>query len=238
MAIFFVSDVHLSSAQSQIASAFFTFLSSLSEKAEKLFILGDLFETWIGDDDPCELAVTTQLRLRDLTLKGTELFIQHGNRDFLLGRRFMKLTGATLIHDYHVIETYNQRVLLMHGDLLCSNDRDYQAFRKKTRRPIFRWILRNLPLSKRQEMAAKWRTETTRQSSHKPPSMMDVSHKTVERVMSKTSAETLVHGHTHSPARHKLEPSMKERIVLGDWSSHGWALKLDRGGFNLYSFKI
>ena len=238
MAILFVSDVHLSAEQNQITSAFFTFLSTHAQKATKLFILGDLFETWIGDDDPSELAVATQLRLRELTLGGTKLFIQHGNRDFLLGRRFMKTTGARLLHDYHVIETYNQRILLTHGDLLCSDDHDYQAFRRKTRHPIYRWILSNLPLSKRQEIASTWRAEATRQSSHKPSSIMDVSCKTVERVIAKTNATTLIHGHTHRPARHKLMSSVKERIVLGDWATKGWALKLDQDGFNLFNFKI
>ena len=238
MAILFVSDVHLAAEQNQITSAFFTFLSTHAYEATKLFILGDLFETWIGDDDPSELAVATQLRLRELTLSGTKLFIQHGNRDFLLGRRFMKTTGARLLHDYHVIETYNQRILLTHGDLLCSDDHDYQAFRRKTRHPIYRWILSNLPLSKRKEIASKWRAETTRQSSQKPSSIMDVSCKTVERVLAKTNATTLIHGHTHRPARHKLMSGVKERIVLGDWATAGWALKLDQDGFNLFNFEI
>ena len=238
MAIFFVSDVHLSSERVQVTSAFYEFLSSHARKATDLFILGDLFETWIGDDDPSDLAVTTQIRLKELTLSGTKLFVQRGNRDFLLGSRFMNKTGATLIHDYHVIETYNQRILVTHGDLLCSDDHAYQAFRKKTRNPIYRWILSHLPLSKRQEMASRWRAETTRQSSRKPSYIMDVSRKTVQHVLSRTNTVKLIHGHTHKPARHKLGKDDKERIVLGDWESCGWAVRLDQKGIELLEFNI
>tara|TARA_B100000674_G_scaffold395665_1_gene340148 strand:+ start:95 stop:811 length:717 start_codon:yes stop_codon:yes gene_type:complete len=238
MAIFFVSDVHLSPERAQVTSAFYEFLSSHARKATDLFILGDLFETWIGDDDPSDLAVTTQIRLKELTLSGTKLFVQHGNRDFLLGRRFMNKTGAVLIRDYHVIEAYNQRILVTHGDLLCSDDLAYQSFRRKTRNPIYRWILSHLPLSKRQEMASRWRAEATRQSSSKPSTIMDVSRTTVQRVMSTTNTVKLIHGHTHMPARHKLSVGDKERIVLGDWESSGWAVRLDHKGIELFDFGI
>ena len=238
MAIFFVSDVHLSPERAQVTSAFYEFLSSHARKATDLFILGDLFETWIGDNDPSDLAVTTQIRLKELTLSGTKLFVQHGNRDFLLGRRFMNKTGAVLIHDYHVFEAYNQRILVTHGDLLCSDDLAYQAFRRKTRNPVYRWILSHLPLSKRQEMASRWRAETTRQSSRKPSSVMDVSRATVQRVMSTTNTVKLIHGHTHKPARHELGTGGKERVVLGDWESSGWAVKLDHKGIELFDFEI
>ena len=238
MAIFFVSDVHLSPERAQVTSAFYEFLSSHARKATDLFILGDLFETWIGDDDPSDLAITTQIRLKELTLSGTKLFVQHGNRDFLLGRRFMNKTGAVLIRDYHVIEAYNQRILVTHGDLLCSDDLAYQSFRRKTRNPIYRWILSHLPLSKRQEMASRWRAEATRQSSSKPSTIMDVSRTTVQRVMSTTNTVKLIHGHTHMPARHKLSVGDKERIVLGDWESSGWAVRLDHKGIELFDFGI
>ena len=238
MAIFFVSDVHLSPERAQVTSAFYEFLSSHARKATDLFILGDLFETWIGDDDPSDLAITTQIRLKELTLSGTKLFVQHGNRDFLLGRRFMNKTGAVLIRDYHVIEAYNQRILVTHGDLLCSDDLAYQSFRRKTRNPIYRWILSHLPLSKRQEMASRWRAEATRQSSSKPSTIMDVSRTTVQRVMSTTNTVKLIHGHTHMPARHKLSVGDKERIVLGDWESSGWAVRLDQKGIELFDFGI
>ena len=238
MSILFISDVHLSPEQHEIAAAFYRFLSTEASKAHALYILGDLFETWIGDDDPSELANEVQDRLRALTSSGTKVYLQHGNRDFLLGSRFERKTGAKLVSDYHIICEYGHRALLMHGDLLCTDDHAYQAFRRKVRNPVYRWILRNLPLSKRQEMALRWRTETSRLSKKKASQIMDVNQRTVETVSLKTNTSILVHGHTHRPKRHRFDHEKKERIVLGDWGQRGWALKLDSKGFELYSFLL
>jgi UDP-2,3-diacylglucosamine hydrolase len=235
-----ISDLHLSPERPAITRAFFDFLDNHAKNARALYILGDLVEAWIGDDDPDQLARDIVARLRDLADSGTALYIQHGNRDFLMGKRFARETGATLLGDYHVIDTSEYanlgRILLCHGDTLCSDDVDYQKFRRKVRNPINRWLLAHLPLRKRQEIARKWRTQSSAANSNKADNIMDVNSDTVDEVMSAHNAQTLIHGHTHRPGIH--DNSFGKRVVLGDWEQQGWYASLEADGVKLHAFAI
>lgn len=236
MSVFFISDLHLSPERPAVTRAFFTFLTETAHGAEALYILGDLFEAWIGDDDPSELSLKVKEALKALSSKGTPLFIQQGNRDFLLGKRFMRETGGQLLSDQHLIEYHGEKALVMHGDMLCTDDAEYQKFRRKARNPVFKWCLAHLPLRRRQAIAADWRAKSMTANSNKPSAIMDVNLTEVARVMSENQVKTLIHGHTHRPARHSL--MLGERIVLGDWHDKGWYLKLNEDGYSLENFPI
>ena len=236
MSILFVSDIHLSPQRPTIVRAFLDFLGGRAQEAEALYILGDLFEAWIGDDDPSELASTVKRALAALTSCGVSVFIQKGNRDFTLGQRFATETGATLLADEHLVSDYGTRTLLMHGDSLCTDDEDYQRFRKKSRHPLYLWCLVHLPLKLRQNIAANWRKKSADANSNKASQIMDVNAQAVAAVMAKHNARTLVHGHTHRPDVHQLGDN--QRIVLGDWDKYGWCLTLDNRGFNQESVRL
>ncbi|MCK9502965.1 MAG: UDP-2,3-diacylglucosamine diphosphatase [Porticoccaceae bacterium] len=235
-----ISDLHLSPERPAITRAFFDFLDNRARQARGLYILGDLVEAWIGDDDPDQLSRDLVARLRNLSDSGTGLYIQHGNRDFLMGKRFARETGATLLGDYHIIENPEYaslgRILLCHGDTLCSDDVDYQRFRRKVRRPLNRWLLAHLPLKKRQAIARKWRNQSSAANSNKADNIMDVNGDTVAEVMLAYKAKTLIHGHTHRPGIH--DNKFGKRVVLGDWAEQGWYASLEDGGVKLDAFAI
>ena len=221
-----------------MTEAFYQFIDRHARDARALYILGDLFEVWIGDDDPSDMADEVQRRLAELSAGGTHLFIQHGNRDFLLNRHFMRRTGAILLPDRHVVKDHGRRLLLMHGDQLCTDDLDYQRFRRKARNPIYRWLLAHLPLARRQKIATEWRRQSHQENRNKPSAIMDVNQATVRRVMDDEQVSILIPGHTHRPARHPLDDGQKERIVLGDWERSGWYLRSEQQGLELLSFTI
>ncbi|MBT5388916.1 MAG: UDP-2,3-diacylglucosamine diphosphatase [Porticoccaceae bacterium] len=237
MSVLFISDLHLSPERPEVTRAFLAFLQQRAAQASALYVLGDLFEAWIGDDDPSDLSLQVQSAFRALSNSGTELFIQQGNRDFMLGKRFMANTGATLLPDEHLISYQGCRALVMHGDSLCTDDADYQRFRRKARHPVYRWLLAKLPVKRRQRLASDWRAKSKAANSNKPSAIMDVNAQAVAAVMSKWSVETLIHGHTHRPDRHRLIDG-GERIVLGDWHDYGWALSLENGHFDLQKFSL
>ena len=236
MSVLFISDLHLAPERPAVTRAFLSFLSNRASTAESLYILGDLFEAWIGDDDPTAMAAEVQDALRKLSDSGVSLFIQQGNRDFLLGQRFIKRCGAVLLGDEHIVEYNGHRALVMHGDSLCTDDIDYQRFRRKARNPIYKWCLSHLPLKRRQKLAADWRAKSMAANSNKASAIMDVNADAVTAVMDKHAVDILIHGHTHRPNRHQLAKG--ERIVLGDWHDLGWVLCLDDSGYNLESFVI
>lgn len=236
MSILFISDLHLSPERPDITRAFLDFLQQQATAANVLYILGDLFEAWVGDDDNMPLSLDVQQALKALTETGVKLYIQHGNRDFLLGQRFMANTGATLLADEHIIQHFGQTALVMHGDTLCTDDEDYQRFRRKARHPLYKWVLGLLPLKRRQKLARDWRAKSAAANKNKPSEIMDVNNDAVDAVMTKHKVNVLIHGHTHRPYRHPL--TCGERIVLGDWDNKGWVLTLDKSGFNLESFNI
>ena len=236
MSVLFISDLHLAPERPAVTRAFLSFLSDRASASESLYILGDLFEAWIGDDDPSAMAAEVQDALRNLSDSGVNLFIQQGNRDFLLGKRFIKRCGAVMLGDEHIVEYAGHRALAMHGDSLCTDDIDYQRFRRKARNPIYKWCLSHLPLKRRQKLATDWRAKSMAANSNKASAIMDVNAQAVATVMDNHGVEVLIHGHTHRPNRHALASG--ERIVLGDWHDLGWVLCLDDSGYNLESFVI
>lgn len=231
----FISDLHLDASRPHITRAFYHFLAHEGRQAEQLYILGDLFELWIGDDEDSALALEVQSQLRALSDSGTQLYFMHGNRDFLIGERFAENTGATLLSDPHAIDVGGERVLLMHGDLLCTGDRDYQAFRQQVRQPEWMQGVLARSLEERRALGRQIREQSQSMNSRKPEDIMDVTASEVQAVMDNFQATRLIHGHTHRPARHPLPSG--ERIVLGDWERNGWCLRYD-GDWDLTSWDI
>ncbi|MGB1334193.1 MAG: UDP-2,3-diacylglucosamine diphosphatase [Porticoccaceae bacterium] len=236
MAILFISDLHLSPERPEVTRAFLSFLQQQADSTEALFVLGDLFEAWIGDDDTCATGIKVQEAFKQLTDKGVGLFIQHGNRDFFIGKRFCKATGATLLADEHLVEYNDKTVLVMHGDTLCTDDVDYIRFRCKIRHPIIKFCLQLLPLKYRQKLATNMRARSKAANANKASAIMDVNTDAVDAVMAKHGVTTLIHGHTHRPDRHQHTGG--ERIVLGDWHDKGWYVIWNKDGFALESFEI
>lgn len=236
MSVLIISDLHLSPERPVIFRAFLDFIRDRAARADALYILGDLFEAWVGDDDPSDLADQTKTALLQLSNSGVPVYIQRGNRDFTLGARFMRESGATLLADEEIIEYYGHRALVMHGDSLCTDDVQYQRFRRKSRNPIYLWCLVHLPLRVRQKIATDWRRKSAAANSNKASAIMDVNTKAVDKVMAKHGVDILIHGHTHRPHRHQLNNG--ERIVLGDWEANGWNLTINSSGIELESFPI
>lgn len=228
-AVWFVSDLHLASERPAATGRFFRFLDAPARGAAALYILGDLFEYWVGDDDlAAPLARDTARHLRALAESGTPVFFLHGNRDFLLAERYARHAGMTLIADPTRIELDGTPTLLMHGDTLCSDDVAYQRFRRVTRNAWVKRLLVALPLSLKRRIAGGARAGSEAAKRSKPLEIMDVNPHLVEAVMREHAVARLIHGHTHRPARHGLPEG--ERWVLPDWYDSGGALCCDSGG--------
>lgn len=240
MTVLFISDLHLTPERPAVTTAFFAFLRDCVGKVEALYILGDLFEAWIGDDDPAPLARQVVAALRSLTAAGTRVFFQAGNRDFAVGRRFVRETGCVLLADWHIVEISGESVLVMHGDTLCTDDVAYQKFRRRVRNPVLLAIMRRLPLWVRQQMAIRGRAQSAATNRYKAEDIMDVAPQTVIQVMMRHRVRTLIHGHTHRPGVHSLaiDGKVARRIVLGDWSARGWVLTAHGKDLELTSFSI
>ena len=238
--ILLISDLHLEQERPDITRAFLHFLASRARQADALYILGDFFEVWIGDDAISPFQREIAQALRELSEAGTRVYLMHGNRDFLIGKRFCREAGATLLPDPCLVEMGGERVLLMHGDSLCTLDVGYMKLRRWLRNPISLFILRNLPLSTRQKLARKLRSESRAQSRMKASAIVDVTPDEVLRVMTEQGVRTLIHGHTHRPATHILQINGQaaRRIVLGDWDKQGWALQVDQQGFHQAPFAL
>ncbi|MGE8354725.1 MAG: UDP-2,3-diacylglucosamine diphosphatase [Pseudomonas protegens] len=236
--ILLISDLHLEEERPDITRAFLDLLGGRVRAAEALYILGDFFEVWIGDDAMTPYQLSICQALRELSNSGTQIFLMHGNRDFMLGQAFCKAAGATLLKDPSVVDFYGEPVLLMHGDSLCTRDEAYMRMRRYLRNPLSLWILRHLPLRTRRKLARKLRNESRAQTRMKANDIVDVTPDEVPRVMQEHGVHTLVHGHTHRPAIHKLQigEQAAKRIVLGDWDRQGWALQVDEQGFQLAAF--
>jgi len=231
----FVSDLHLDAAHPEIGRQFEAFLASDARSAEALYILGDLFEAWLGDDDPDPAARATVRALRGLTDSGVAVFVMHGNRDFLIGERFRRETGARLLADGTVVNLYGERVLLMHGDELCTDDVSYQRLRRIVRNPVVRAIFRIMTLDQRRALARKLRAGSREHVGMTAPEIMDVNAAAVTQAFREAGVRTLIHGHTHRPAVHRLEidGAPAQRIVLGDWYAQGSVLEVSPGGYEL-----
>ncbi len=230
----FISDLHLDPSRPEITELFMAFLQR-ARGADGLYILGDLFEAWIGDDDDAAIADTVRTGLQSLTAGGVPVYLMHGNRDFLLGETFQQQSGCRLLVDPTVIDLYGERTLLMHGDLLCTDDIDYQRFRAKVHDPAWQQAVLAKPLPERREMAATLRGESQQANVGKQTELMDVNPGSVENTMREHGVRRLIHGHTHRPAIHDfvLDGAPARRIVLGDWYDQGSMLRCSPQGCEL-----
>ncbi|MFO1407072.1 MAG: UDP-2,3-diacylglucosamine diphosphatase [Steroidobacteraceae bacterium] len=232
MTTLFTSDLHLDPREPEIVRQFIDFLDGEAREADALYVLGDLFEVWIGDDDPEPMARDVVAALRRLTDSGVPCRVMHGNRDFLLGRRFCAATGATLVPDGAIVELNGERVLLMHGDLLCTDDTSYQRLRRIVRNPVVQWAYLALSLERRRALAERMRAGSRMHTGSAAPEIMDVNAGAVAEAFRRNGVRTIVHGHTHRPAVHELvvDGTPARRIVLGDWHRAGSVLEWSGAG--------
>jgi len=231
----FISDLHLDPERPAVTELFLELLGTRACDAEALYILGDLFEAWIGDDDDSPMNQAVCTGLSDCAAAGTPVFVMHGNRDFLLGEKFAAASQCTLLDDPALIDLYGTPTLLMHGDLLCTDDTEYMSFRSMVRDPQWQKELLSKSLQERQLIASGMRSKSREQTGGKPESIMDVNDNAVRDTMSAHNVQRLIHGHTHRPAVHDLNISGKlaQRIVLGDWYEQGSMLECSSGGCRL-----
>ena len=229
-----ISDLHLDESRPAVTTGLQYFLRDLPQ-IDALYILGDLFEAWLGDDDDRPLVHETATVLSSVSKRGIDLYLMRGNRDFLLGEAFCQRVGAVLLPDAAVHTLGQIPTLLMHGDSLCTGDADYQSFRRMTRDLAWQSRILAKPLAERRQIASDLRTMSTDANSTKPEDIMDVDPGEVRDRMREWRVERLVHGHTHRPARHDLVQGT--RWVLGDWTERGgWRLDIGRGDPQLRSF--
>ncbi len=233
-----ISDLHLQEERPDITRAFLHFLQTKAAQAEALYILGDFFEAWIGDDGMSTYQRSIADALRSLADRGVRIYLMHGNRDFLLGERFCRMAGCTLLADPSVTTLAGESVLLMHGDSLCTRDQAYMRLRRWLRNPVSLFVLRHLPLSVRRRLASRLRNESHAQTRMKPADIVDVTPEEVQRALRAAGLRTLIHGHTHRPAEHRLDVdgTPARRLVLGDWEARGWFIEADAGGLRLLPF--
>ncbi len=233
--ILLISDLHLSPEQPATIERFLHFTRERARQARDLYILGDLFDAWIGDDNNAQPYSEIRNSLHELVQSGTAVFLQHGNRDFLLGEVFCKQTGCTLIPEEAVRDFFGTQTLLMHGDTLCTDDIAYQQARQLLRSEAFITDFLKKPLQERALIAAEYRKQSGEATSLLAADIMDVNRQAVIDVMHKHDVCRLVHGHTHRQSIHYLELDgrMCERIVLGEWHpDHGMALSITATGIN------
>lgn len=235
MSTLFISDIHLSEARPDMTAALLHFLQQEAPGADALYVLGDLFEFWIGDDDPNPLHRQVADAFLALGRRGVPLYFIHGNRDFLLGRDFARCAGMTLLPDPCIIDLYGARTLLSHGDLLCTRDLGYQKFRRITQLKWLRWLFLRLPLARRRKIAGKLRGQSQQQNAYKAQAIMDVTPQAVDDMLRQHGCRLMIHGHTHRPAIHelRLDGAPARRIVLGDWFEQGSILICTPGGQRL-----
>lgn len=235
MATLFISDLHLSGERPEIISIFLDFLDQQASKAEALYILGDLFELWIGDDAIPPVIEPVIQGLASLASSGVPVYIMRGNRDFLLGDQFEKLTGCQLLQDPSKIDLYGTPTLILHGDTLCTDDVDYQQFRSMVRNPAWQADFLSKSIEERLAIGNQARQESVERTKEKPEDIMDVNEKTVENTFRSNNVLQMIHGHTHRPAIHQLEINEKvaRRIVLGDWYHQTSVLEVENDSYIL-----
>ena len=222
----FISDLHLTIERPEVTRKFIKLLTTRAPQAHALYILGDLFDTWIGDDDFSPPIKNVKKHLKALTSQGTQVFYIHGNRDFLIGERFSQETGITLLDEYSVIDLYGTPTLLTHGDLLCTDDHPYQAFRLKSHTSEWQENVLSKPLLFRLLYARWYRLRSYFHKRKKSQDIMDVNQETIQQVMAKYHTRRLSHGHTHRPAVHDLQVNGQDaqRFVLAEWKKDSASL--------------
>ena len=239
MTTLFISDLHLEADRPDIADQFLRFLETEALHADALYILGDLFESWVGDDDPNEHYAWIKQALKKLTRKGVPVYFMHGNRDFMIGEDFASETGITLLDDPTIIELHGESVLLSHGDAWCTDDVEYQAFRKMTRDPDWQAMMLQKSLEERLAYAAQARQESMARGGSLAEEITDVNAEAVARAFRESGVPIILHGHTHRPAVHELsiDNTAVQRIVLGDWYEQGSVVRWTDDGPTLESLE-
>jgi UDP-2,3-diacylglucosamine hydrolase len=234
----FIADLHLCTEEPAITAGFLRFLAGEARQADALYILGDLFEAWIGDDDPNPLHREIAAAIKAVVDSGVSCFFIHGNRDFLIGKRFARESGMTLLPQEKVLNLYGRRVLILHGDTLCTDDAGYQAFRAKVHQRWLQTLFLALPLCIRKRVAARMRADSKAANRSKSLEIMDVNKHAVIAEMEKHHVQWLIHGHTHRPDVHPLtangEPAF--RVVLGAWHHEGSMVKVTPDDVELIAF--
>jgi len=240
-----ISDMHLQENRPELTRAFLRFVKTEASQAKALYLLGDIFNLWVGDDAMTAFHKEIAAALKALSEQGTKVFIMHGNRDFALGQSFCKQAGCTLLQDPSIITPFGKPILLMHGDLLCTQDISYQRMRRVLHHPIIKYLLLHLPLKIRLKIANKTRQISKSSTRKKAKTIVDVTQKEVIRRMEAHQTTCLIHGHTHRPAVHHLEIELQgkklaaKRYVLGDWSNQqGWKITLTKDDIQLSSFNF
>ena len=238
MSTLFIADLHLGDEEPAITAGFLHFLSHQAVSADALYILGDLFESWIGDDDTGPLHLQIAAAIKNLVDSGVPCYFIHGNRDFLIGKRFARASGMTLLPESQVINLYGRKMLIMHGDTLCTDDTAYLAFREKVHRRWLQAIFLALPLFFRRRIAAKMRAGSKAANSSKSLTIMDVNPHAVVETLTEHQVQWLVHGHTHRPAIHELVANQQPafRCVLGAWHHEGSMIKVTPENVELILF--
>lgn len=238
MSTLFIADIHLSCEQPTITAGFLRFLREIAPAATALYILGDLFDSWIGDDDDNPLNQQIASAIAQLVDSGVPCYFIHGNRDFLLGERFARRCGMTLLPECCELELYGRRVLIMHGDTLCTDDTSYQAYRAKVHQRWLQQLFLAVPLFLRRYIASRLRAGSTSANQRKSLAIMDVNPGTVVQVLEQHQAQWLIHGHTHRPAIHQLQASQQTawRYVLGAWHEQGSMVEVNAENIKLIYF--
>ncbi|MGB5446079.1 MAG: UDP-2,3-diacylglucosamine diphosphatase [Psychromonas sp.] len=223
MRTLFIADLHLSENHPQVSTAFFNFLQYETENVQALYILGDLFEVWIGDDEHTQLMDDVALKLSTYASENNiRLYYIHGNRDFMLGKKYAQQASMQLLPEHCEIDLYGKNTLILHGDTLCLADENYQKMRKVIHNPILQFIFNLLPLSLRKKIGWKIRTASQSKKVYKKSAIMGVTEEEVRRLMEKHNTQTLIHGHTHQVARHDMliKGQPAQRYDVGDWYTH------------------
>lgn len=239
MQTLFISDLHLSGQRPDITRSFIQFLQTTAREADALYILGDLFEVWLGDDMILPDYHEAIAEMKSLTEAGVPLFIMHGNRDFLMGETLAQLSGATLLEEPTIINLYGTPTVLLHGDTLCTDDIAYQKFRTMVRNPEWQSAILSKSPEERLALAKQYREISQAETGQKAESIMDVNQETVEALVKQQGVLNIIHGHTHRPAIHQFEVDGQnaQRIVLGDWYEQGSVLSYTSNGFQLRTLK-
>lgn len=240
MSLRFISDLHLDEKRPALCEAFFYYLDHLPKDTEALYILGDFFEVWIGDDDDAPFHQHIMQKLKEKTKSGLPIYFMHGNRDFLVGKYFELSTGCILIHEPFTLHYHNRHYVLMHGDSLCTDDVAYQQFRTYIRNPATQAELLKKSLPERRAIAKQLRDNSQSVNQEKSEAIMDVNEQAVAEVLRDTTFTALIHGHTHRPYIHhyQYDNNQQQRVVLGDWHDYGWEIVIEQQHLALNSFKL
>ena len=235
MTTLFISDLHLTPSRPDITKSFKQFMATQAINADALYVLGDLFEFWVGDDDRSDFNQSIKNEFKTLTQAGIPCYFIRGNRDFLVGKRFEQETGMQILDDVTLIDLYGQKAVILHGDTLCTDDVKYQAYREKVHQPWLQWVYNRLPLFIKKKIVSKVQSDIGQDKQEKSLDIMDVNQQEVESVLEQYQCNLMIHGHTHRPNIHHFNIEGQNRctrIVLGDWYAQSSILKLDKTSFS------